>query len=348
MGRRGEKGNHTTPDRGPENVVTPFEPEARDLPSVQLNPALPKGRRGSDARRTTIIDLDGYIIVMDDTVDPVDKGQIHLNPMEVLKPRNTAHIEEMIKLKDEFIAEVQRNKRNCQNALSLRDVLGPEEMRAFNFLYIHRKDENGLLDPSSITTGDILRKMELEAQHAKELPENILPTLRTKLEKIWGSGPTTKRGITSIVQEVYKVLRQHLHEHSRSGLFTRPQTNAQEEKVERKEVVRVVIEAFPKWLSKHVEEKTMKKNQYVDDPHAVLLWLQKHLPGIYKYVSGYLAATSAPDRSKPKLTNHSNSPARSRTNQKHNVQLARSKRQVQITQSGIRCHGCGELGHTFR
>ena len=315
----------------------------RVLSSVKLNPHLPRDGTAS-ARRTTIIHIGDYTVETDEIVEPATTGQLNatqIKPPYISEKQLTA-TSELIRFRDAYFAYVVKMKRFGQSFQTIRELMGPKCLLSFNNLYLHFTDANGTPDATSVGDGDIVRAINTCAEAEKEnKAKDLIPTLKEKLKNVWNKGPTAKRTIKHIINEIFLLVSQHLGEYGRMDLYRCPVHATREEqqrfKGERKQLISAVWNAFPKHLRETVKREmgTDDANGFQDDPHKVLTWLQNELPRFYNiYSAGISSARSK--QSNPSSKQNSGSPARSQAN------MARTKQPL-VQRPNVKC----KMGHPF-
>ena len=267
----------------------------RDLPSVEPDPHLPKSGSAS-GRRTTILYIGSYEIEQDETIEPISSGQVNLTQVKPphITVKQLSSAADLVRFKDAYVSYFITMSRFKQNPQSIRELMGPRCLKVFNNLYLHLSDANGVPDATEVTDDKILRAIDANRRSAtEEKAKDLLPSLRERLRNIWIKGPTAKRPIKVIVNEVFTIVSEHIDDYGRMDLYQCPDTLPKEEqerfKTERKQIVTAVWNVFPKHLRETVRREmgTDEANGYQADPRKVLKWLQAHLPRFYHvYAAG--------------------------------------------------------------
>ena len=131
---------------------------------------------------------------------------------------------ELVKFRDAYFAYYKQMYRFQQNPQSVRELLGPTNLRLFNSLHLNRINEGGTsLETSNITDDDILNRIDaLERNEGKLKPRNVASTLKSKLSSIWKKGDKKGHSVTTLVAKIWTSVVKELRDHDRMDLIVQP------------------------------------------------------------------------------------------------------------------------------
>ena len=337
----------------PPKLSVTFADTRPPLPSVELNPDLPRDRPAKTSdRRSTIMKVNGYEIEVDDTFASRDQ-KLNINAIPPPKCGRPASKPDMLRLQTEYTTYLQSMHRSGLNPLSLREVMGEANLDNFNQQYTQLCDARGVPDHSGLTTGDILRQIQrLREEQAKSRPEDVVPQLEQKLNKVWGKGPTSGRDIDTILGSLSSTLADHLRDHDRRELAFRPPTDAATHRNERKRIVKALVAALPERLQTEVQSRALLGNELIDNPQPLIHWMREHLPETERLIQQGMKSAkrnSTQTRGSQRNRNRRNNreSPKQETAKSAKSKLARSKRKHIVKDANVECFGCGEMGHPF-